>query len=135
MKFLTKYFFLEKLFIEQHYKHITIAKNSFAKELAYATVELHVDSIFYSETDPKHQMHNLSNLDDAIWSGTISQTLIISLTIFGCILSFSLGLLIRYNLFKQKMFFNKINKTNRMIFVVENNANCSRQSVAVQNEK
>lgn len=129
-----KSFFLEKLFVEQPYKYLTIAKNSFAAQIAGATVELHSDSTFYTETDgkpsAKHQIYD-TNFDDTIW---FPQALIISLTIVCCILSFSLGLLVRYNHFQQKLFLNKIDKANRMIFVIDNSSTCFKESVVVQNE-
>lgn len=131
----TKNFFLEKLFIEQHYEHLTIVKNSFTEHLANVTIELHFDSKLYAETDPKQHIDGLNDSDATVWSTTTSRALIISLTIVGCILSFSLGLLIRYNLVKRKMISNKLNKTKRMIFVVENNAKCLKQAITEQNEK
>lgn len=104
------------------------------EQLLGTTVELfYYDSIFYA--DNKFRINSQNNFDDAVRSGAINQPLIIALTIVGCILSFSIGLLMKYYLVEQKSFLNKINKANRMIFVIEKDASCLSQTVTIQNEK
>ncbi|KAJ6644338.1 Thymocyte nuclear protein 1, partial [Pseudolycoriella hygida] len=101
---------LKNLLVEHNYQHLTVAKNS---KGIFATVEVQMDSTIYSEIEGRYHVHYHNSYESAIQSdGGVSHALIISLTIVGCILSFSLGLLIRHNLYKQKRFFNKINKVN-----------------------
>lgn len=127
------YPFVDKIFVDQHYKHFTIAKKSYSKELVGNTMELYYDSIFYVESYGQFETLSQPNLDNAMWFKDISHPLIIILTVVGCILSFSLGLLIRYNMLEQKLFLKKVNKANRKIFVVESGTSWISQST--QNEK
>lgn len=93
--------------------------------------EMYYDSIFYTKSDIRNQ----TNLENMTWFQD-SQPLIISgLTVVGCILSFALGFLIRYNNFKQKIFLNKINKANHMIFLVDKDVTGISESFTIQNEK
>lgn len=110
---LHKIIFPEKILAEQHFKHLTITKYSSAE--ASSTVELYTDS-----EDENYKVESAINLrDTSSWSAHISGVLIISLTIVGCMLSFTLGIFVRRNFFNRQKFSNKRNK-NRMIFVIDN---------------
>ncbi|XP_037034562.1 uncharacterized protein LOC119073282 isoform X2 [Bradysia coprophila] len=111
---------LQKIFVEQHFKHLTITKNLSTEQLESAKVELHADSISYLKKNQKYQVQSVSNVTDtSTWSTNMNGVLIITLTIVSCMLSFSLGLCIRYNYLNRKMFSNKTNR-DRTIFVIEN---------------
>lgn len=136
VKLTQKYFFLEKIFAEHRYKHLTISKNLDSEQSGGATVIFHADTTLDTEMNEQLQIDYPTNLDGSKRTRNISQPLIISLTIFFCILSLSLGLLVTCIVLKKKIFSRK-EKSNRMmmIFVVENNATCLWESVDMLNKK
>lgn len=80
------------------------------------------------------QIDNPTNLDDPNQSRNTSQPLIISLTVFCCILSLFLGFLITCIVLKKKFFSRKEKSNHTMIFVVEDNSKYLKESVDMQNK-
>ena len=87
------------------------------------------------ETNEQLQNDYPTNSDDPNQSRNISQPLIISLTVFCCILSLLLGLLVTCIVLKKKFFGREEKSNHMMIFVVEDNAKYLRKSVDMQNKK